>query len=115
VKVDSVVNEGPDPHLDVARRENLKVQPRRCHCPEIFCVRKKVKNFRRRSSKPELRLKQVFFHICFIEPFAAISGPPVEYLAESGEIFRLNVNTDGTLDWDHRICDFIEQNRDILK
>src|ERR1700677_1998189 len=40
---------------------------------------------------------------------------PVEYLGRKQRNLPLNVNTDGTLDWDHRICDLIEQNRDVLK
>jgi hypothetical protein len=57
----------------------------------------------------------VFFHIYFMEPFAAISGPACRVSRRKQRNLPLNVNTDGTLDWDHRICDLIEQNRDVLK
>jgi hypothetical protein len=62
VKADSIVDQCPDAHLDLARRDDLEAQPRWCDGSEIFSVRKKGENFCGGPGKPKLRAKQVFFH-----------------------------------------------------
>jgi hypothetical protein len=55
VNPNPVVDECPNPHLNMTRRENFKMEPRRCHRSQVFGIGEKWENLRWRRREPKLR------------------------------------------------------------
>ena len=55
VNPDPVVDECPNPHFNVTRRENFEMEPRGCHRSQVFGVGEKGENLRRGRREPKFR------------------------------------------------------------